>query len=133
MTVTSLSDSMDAGIDLTLACTIDLSEMFIDTAVEILISWSTSGVTISTSSILADVKNNTRESELLYITQLPLGVLVFGSSDGEYTCDANVVPFPESAYILFSARRSDSIRIATTGERYLFMCVCVCVIRSRTS
>lgn len=115
--VTSLSDSVDAGINLTLACTIDLSEMFIDTVVEIHISWSASGVTVSTSSILSDLGNSTSGPGLLHISELPLGVLVLGSSDGVYTCDAGVDPFPESAYILFSARRSDSIRIATTGER----------------
>lgn len=119
--VTSLPDSMDAGINLTLACTIDLSELFIDTGIEIIISWSASGFTVSTGSIFYGLRNSTRGPGSLHTTHLPLGVLVLGSSDGEYTCDASIAPFPESTYILFSARRSESIEIVTTGKKYIYV------------
>ena len=116
--VTSLPTSMDAGINLTLICTIDLSQLSVDTGVDIITSWSMSGVNIVTSIISSVVVNETRLSGLVYMTTLPLGVLMLGSSDGEYTCEASIEPLPDSDYILFSARRSDLILVRATGEYF---------------
>ena len=115
VSITSSSDSpLYAGSDLTITCTIELSER-VDTEVMVSATWKMGGTLISSSDRITvsqpqEITSNVYESELTFF---PLSRTL---DSGDYSCEVSVHASPASPYITASVPVSATVSFAIQGN-----------------
>ena len=105
---------MYAGINQIMTCAIKLSAA-VNTAVTISATWRKEEEALTNTTQLT-ISDAVPSGESIYQTQLSFHPLQWNTSDGEYSCSADVTPSPLSQFILASVIGTDSIKVEATGE-----------------